>query len=324
MEKAYIFVYTVNDMPQQYKLKAIPPSSEKSHKTLVENRKIFSLNFCELNIFETFQESSLVPLTFGDFVVTSMLRGKKVMHLYDNPGFDYLPGETVLVPANVTMKIDFPEATKNNPTQCIALALESQKIQTIVNRLNEDYPKNDTKDYWQLKHNEYHFQNNYELANNINKLIDVCSGGDREKDILADIALKELVVRLIQSQNLNSSDRANYNVGNNPLAFVMQYIRININQQINVTELSNKACMSVPTFYRAFKNEFGLSPLEYILREKIKKAKTLLADPTLTVTRICYETGFSSLNYFDRQFKRLEGVTPKQYRLMVLKNNTIH
>ena len=73
MEKAYIFVYTVNDMPQQYKLKAITPSSEKSLKTLVENRKIFSLNFCELNIFETFQESSLVPLTFGDFVVTSII-----------------------------------------------------------------------------------------------------------------------------------------------------------------------------------------------------------------------------------------------------------
>ncbi len=311
-------------MPQQFKLKSIAPSEEKSLKTLVENRKIYSLNFCELNLFETFKESNLVPLTFGDFVVTSMLRGKKVMHLYDNPGFDYLPGETVLVPANVTMKIDFPEATKNNPTQCIALALESQKIQQIVNRLNEDYPKNESNDYWQLRHNEYHFQNNYELATTINKLIDVCSSGEREKDILADIALKELVVRIIQSQNLNAEDRSTQNTGVNPLSFVMNYIKVNISQQFQIGDLSTKACMSVPTFYRAFKNSFGLSPLEYILREKIKKAKTLLADPGMTITHICYETGFSSLNYFDRQFKRIEGVTPKQYRAMVLKQRDIN
>jgi hypothetical protein len=41
-----------------------------------------------------------------------MLRGQKSDAPFDDPGFEYLPGETVVIPSNVEMKIDFPEATK--------------------------------------------------------------------------------------------------------------------------------------------------------------------------------------------------------------------
>ncbi len=289
---------------------------EKSLKTLVENRTIFSLDHCELNIFETYQTTELVPLKFNDLVVTSMLRGKKVMHLFDDPSFEYLPGETVIVPSNVEMKIDFPEATNQNPTQCIALAIDNQIITETLDFLNEKYPKEGKNNIWKLDHENYFFYNNVELASTINKLIKECMGNSLTKDAIADLTLQELIIRIIQTQTVKKFDNVLPLESNNPLLPTIEYIRSNIRETINLKDLSDKACMSTTSFYRYFKRELGMSPIEYILNEKIKYAKKLLSNPNVQVNEVSYATGFEDCNYFIRLFKKYEGITPKQYQLL--------
>jgi len=291
-------------------------STEKSLKTLVENRTVYSLNNCELNLFETYQESQLVPLKFNDLVVTSMLRGKKVMHLFDDPGFDYLPGETVVIPSNVEMKIDFPEATKSNPTQCLALAIDQSKITETLNFLNERYPKEGHEQFWHLDYHNYFFYNNVDLATTINKLIKECMSSSVTKDVLADLSLQELLIRIIQTQTAKSIDNGVINNPNNPIAQIVEYIRKNLMENISLKNLSDKACMSTTSFYRFFKRELGMSPIEFVLSEKIKCAKKLLKNPAIQINEVCYLSGFEDCNYFIRLFKKHEGITPKQYQLL--------
>lgn len=298
-------------------------TQEKSLKTLVENRTAFTLEKCELNVFETHQATHLVPLTFNDFVVTSMLRGKKVMHLYGNNGFDYLPGETVLVPGGVTMNIDFPEASKENPTQCIALAIDHQKIENTLAFLNDKYPRMGNE-YWNFSKNNYHFQNSIEIANLLNKIINICSSNLPLKDVLADLNLQELIVNIIQSQNRLTLDQvaeAAINTNANPLAYITGFIKSNIKEDIKLGVLSEKACMSKATFYRSFKKEYGISPLEYVISEKIKLAKILLSNPKNTIKSVAFECGFHDVNYFVRVFKKTESITPGQYQMMLIAAN---
>ena len=299
-------------------------TQEKSLKTLVENRTAYTLEKCELNVFETHQATHLVPLTFNDFVVTSMLRGKKVMHLYDHAGFDYLPGETVLVPGGVTMNIDFPEATKDNPTQCIALAIDHQKIENTLSFLNDKYPRMGN-DYWNFSKHNYHFQNSIEIANLLNKIINICSSTLPLKDVLADLSLQELIVNIIQAQNrlvLDEIASSAINTNSNPLAYITGFIKSNITEDIKLGVLSEKACMSKATFYRSFKKEYGISPLEYIITEKIKLAKTLLANPQNTLKSVAFECGFHDVNYFVRLFKKIESITPGQYQTLIHQKRT--
>ena len=290
-------------------------SQEKSLKTLVENRTVYSLDHCELNLFETYQESALVPLKFNDLVVTSMLRGKKVMHLFDDPAFEYLPGETVVIPSNVEMKIDFPEASSKNPTQCLALAIDHNKINETLHFLNERYPKEEGIG-WKLNHDNYFFYNNTELATTINKLIRECMSTSVTKDALADLALQELIVRIIQTQTVIAINQENSIAADSPIHYIAEYIRTNITRSITLKELSDKACMSTTSFYRYFKRELGMSPIEFILNEKIKQAKKLLKNPSMQVNEVCFLSGFDDCNYFIRIFKKHEGITPKQYQML--------
>ena len=57
----------------QHKLNLVELSKEAGLQTLVENRTAYTLERCELNVFETYSESYKVPLVFNDFVITSML-----------------------------------------------------------------------------------------------------------------------------------------------------------------------------------------------------------------------------------------------------------
>jgi AraC-like DNA-binding protein len=303
-------------LPVKNHLQKIDLTHPKYLQTLVENRRIFNLNNCELNVFESYQETYRVPLTFSDFVITSMVRGKKVMHLFDKPAFDYLPGETVIVPANETMVIDFPEAETANPTQCIALAVDEQYMNATLHYLNTFYnsDKQDAHE-WKLQFNKYHFDNDTEVTGLINKLIRVCSGTDKAKNVFADLNLKELLIRLVQSQYLQQvSVEIENNTNHNRQHYVLHYIHEHLTEKIAVDILCRKAYLSRNMFFIWFKEQFGITPLEYINKERIKLAKQLLADKHNTVTSVSNQCGFSDVNYFVRLFKKSEGITPGIYQ----------
>lgn len=305
-------------MNQKHALSPLPLSSRRELRTLVENRRAFTLNSCELNIFETYQRSELVPLQFDDLVITSMLRGKKVMHLFGKPGFEYLPGETVIVPPSVRMEIDFPLASDNEPTQCTALAIGRKQITDTINYLNEHYPRNLEALNWQLTFDKYHFYNNEELALLINKLIAISTSGEVHKDVLADLVLKELLIRIMQLQNLYAAEGRKTAFQNSRMEQVVSYIRKHISHPLSVEELSQVANVSKPHFHRAFKQELGVSPMEFVITERLNHAKQLLAEDC-PIKEACFGSGFNNLNYFIRMFKKHEGITPGTYRQLVLK-----
>jgi AraC family transcriptional regulator of arabinose operon len=298
-------------------LPIIQSTQSQQLTTLIDNRRVQTLEKYELSILETLVQTDQVAQSYNDLVLTNMLRGKKVMHLLDQDAFNYLPGNTMVIPPHLKMMIDFPEASDANPTQCVALAIDRLQIIDMVNYLNEFYPK--TEDNWSFSFSNYHFYNNEEITALIYKLVRIGFDNSQNKDILADFTVKELLLRLMQLQSLHATES---NVAvlatSNRFAHTLHYIKENIAEKISVDDLSAQAYMSKPNFFRAFKQEFGLSPIDYIIKERMRLAKRCLRNPALSITEICFKAGFSNLAYFTRMFRQLEGMTPTEYRVLCL------
>lgn len=294
----------------------VPWRNEKDLKTLVENRTTYTLHDCELNIFETHQEAKAVNLCFGDLVLTTMLKGKKVMHLFDKPGFDYLPGESVIVPPNEVMKIDFPEAKMDNPTQCIALSISKEMIEYTFNLLNERLPNKELTKEWGLDLSYFHLINTNDLSEIINRFIKIgVKERSKEKDLIASFALKELLIRLTQTQAREMLEKTYKTLaGSNRLAYIVDFIKENIRENFTLDQLSEKACMSKAHFSRTFKSELGLSPMEFILKERLKLARQYLKIGSYQIQEVCFMAGFNNITYFIRAFKSEFGMTPKVFQ----------
>lgn len=304
-------------MTQNNFIAGVPWRNTKDLKTLVENRTTYTLDNCELNIFETHQQADDVNLVFGDLVLTTMLKGKKIMHLFNRPGFEYLPGESVIVPPNEVMKIDFPEAQLDNPTQCIALSISKEMIEATFNLLNEKFPDKMIAKDWGLDLSYFHLINTQDLSEIINRFIRIgVKDGSREKDLIASLALKELLIRLSQTQARDMMEKSYKELAaGNRMAHVIEYIKKNIREIISLEDLASQACMSKAHFIRTFKQDLGLTPMEFVLHERLKLAKQYLNIGGFQIQEVCYMSGFRNITYFIRAFKQEFGLTPKVFQI---------
>jgi AraC-like DNA-binding protein len=93
-----------------------------------------------------------------------------------------------------------------------------------------------------------------------------------------------------------------------------EYIEAHLADPISLANLAAIARLSPYHFARAFKRSFGMPPHRLHTARRIERAKTLLAQPTLSITEIALEVGFGETSSFTAAFRRLVGCTPSSYR----------
>ncbi|MBG9374842.1 AraC family transcriptional regulator [Panacibacter sp. DH6] len=292
---------------------------QRTLQQVVENRTAYTLDHTELCIYETREKAFEVGLRFDIPMLASMITGKKIMHIEEKPAFEFLPGQSVVLTPKKTCYIDFPEATDTTPTECLTLAIAPEKITAFCERLNEKCTLPDAQQQWSYNATGSQFVNDIMINQLLNRLILICTENNTAKDFFANLVLQELVVRLMQSNQKNTLlDNHKIYKTNNRFAHVVEYIQQHLQDNITVKTLSRQAYMSEPHFFRCFKQQFGMSPVEFINEQRIKAARMMLRAADISISEISFACGFNNLNYFLRMFKRHTGLTPAQYRKSML------
>lgn len=94
----------------------------------------------------------------------------------------------------------------------------------------------------------------------------------------------------------------------------LRQIDQNLGEPLSLSELAAALEMSVSHFRQRFAREVGKSPGQYIVQQRIRRAKELLRDPRQSITTISHELGFASSQHFATTFRQWVGLPPTEYR----------
>ncbi|KMW14511.1 response regulator transcription factor [Enterocloster citroniae] len=95
---------------------------------------------------------------------------------------------------------------------------------------------------------------------------------------------------------------------------VLYYIQKNYNKKISLSEVSDQFYFNASTVSRMFVKYLGINYIEYVNTLRLEKAKEMLGNSKMNVSEVAERTGFESLSYFSKQFKKKYGVSPQDFR----------
>ena len=123
-----------------------------------------------------------------------------------------------------------------------------------------------------------------------------------------------LIIRLMRTTSLAVQAEPQAISTNRQCAAVRRYIDLHFKEALTLEQLAEEGHMNKYYLSHAFKREYGVSPINYMISRRIEESKYLLAETDLSMSQIAQLLGFSSLSYFSQVFHRSQGISPKEYR----------
>lgn len=127
------------------------------------------------------------------------------------------------------------------------------------------------------------------------------------------ILLEYFLIRLIRSSSLNENENE---AAEAPVMIseIIAYVNDNYLEKITIDELAFLFKTNRATLCKQFKRATGKTLIEFINEKKFERAKHKIKNTSDTFTKIAEELNFDSIHYFTRFFKKMSGMTPKEFR----------
>jgi AraC-like DNA-binding protein len=134
--------------------------------------------------------------------------------------------------------------------------------------------------------------------------------------VMARLILHELLVTVVRDYARTTHGGATDTTFlSAPIQRAVEWIQAHMEEELpSIDDMAEQVGLSESHFRRRFHEETGFSPLEYVTRQRVQRAKELLHDERLSITRLAFGLGFQSSGYFAQVFRKMTGMTPSDYR----------
>ena len=131
-----------------------------------------------------------------------------------------------------------------------------------------------------------------------------------------------LIIRLMRNIELSTSAESNVLTANRQCAAIRRYIDLHFKEPLSLDQLAEESHMNKYYLSHAFKRQYGISPINYMINRRLEESKYLLAETDFSMSQIAQLLGFSSLSYFSQLFRKTQSVSPREYRLHTRETGT--
>lgn len=287
----------------------------EKRQLLIENKLSFAGPETEFSIYDTYRESLGVGLDANQLLYCGMIDGKKIMHRFaEDPGQVFLPHESFVIPPGGHVDIDFPEACETRPTTCLTIEISQQRVEQLSERMRDMTRLGGLDHDWEYQPLTIHTHHTSETQSLLEKLVSLFTQNHPDKEIMVDLGVSELVIRLLREQGRETLLNYCRSMPDaSGITAVVNLIHQQLAHPLDIDQLCQKACMSRSKLYAEFKKQLGCSPGEYQQQLRLKGAAEALKRGK-TVTQVCYDLGFNDLSHFSRRFSGFFNCSPSQFR----------
>lgn len=152
-----------------------------------------------------------------------------------------------------------------------------------------------------------------ELKTTVENILSCAKGDSPQLDMLMRAELMRLFWLLAESGDIFTVEQRNSSHAD-LLRPILQYITEHFQDELSIEQLADMAHISKSYFMALFKKSAGISAIEYINQMRIRSACEILRSTEKTIAEAAYECGFRNLSNFNKQFRRIAGCTPNEYR----------
>lgn len=285
---------------------------KKTIELLAKLSKSEGLNATRLSGVYTYKASNNTPrgpLLYNQGIII-VGQGEKNVYL-GNKSYTYNADNYLVLSLPLPLECE-GFTSSGNPLLGLTIDIDISMLNQIINTMGDDInreklnPKCKTPCLFTAKTDE-------RFNNTVLRLLTALDDPIDAKVLGRDL-VKELIYRIMCGENASSLySLAIKNTNISKIEMALKEIHSNYQNSIDVDALASIVNMSVSSFHHTFKEATSSSPIQYLKKVRLSKAKTILIEEGLRVNEAARHVGYESATQFSREFKRYFGKSPKEF-----------